>query len=263
MPNKIIQRTQKTGPLINPLSVKNIMSKPILSRYQVDKVPVIIRPQFFFYGYGLGLLLFIFLVILRLTTKVKISGREKLIKNSNHIFCLWHSFVPLALISATPFIPKVLDRATQAWMQHPLWYMKPIHVLLRLMGVKKIIMGSTGHSGREAADQLLDHLRQGCSTVLNPDGPHGPAFVLKKGILHLSLKSGVPVVAMRFSSSNFRELNTWDRKKFSCPFSTIEMKISDPIYVTKDNFDYAYDLIGSKLGANFVNCAKTGGRATH
>ena len=224
------------------------MSKPILSRYQVDKVPISIRPQFYFYGYGLGLLLFAFIMILRLTTKVKISGWEKLVKNSNHIFCLWHSFVPLALITATPLIHAVLDRAPQIWMQHPVWYMKPIHVLLRLMGVKKIILGSTGHSGRNAAELLVDYLRQGYSTVLNPDGPHGPAFVLKKGILHLSLKSCVPVVALRFSSSSFRELRTWDRKKFSCPFSTIEMKIGEPFHVTNDNFEYAHDLIEKELG---------------
>ena len=224
------------------------MRKPILSRYQVDKVPIIIRPQFYLYGYGLGLLLFFLLLILRITTKVKISGCEKLREDSNHIFCLWHSFVPLALISGTPFIPAVLDRAPQAWMQHPVWYMKPIHVLLRLMGVKKIILGSTGHSGRDATELLADDLRKGYSTVLNPDGPHGPAFVLKKGILHLSLKSGVPVVALRFSSSSFHELKTWDRKKFACPFSTIEIKFGTPIHVTNDNFEYAHDLIERELG---------------
>ena len=224
------------------------MRKPILSRYQVDKVPIVIRPQFYLYGYGLGLFLFFFILILRATIKVKISGREKLRKDSNHIFCLWHSFVPLALISAIPLIPAVLDRAPQVWMQHPVWYMKPIHVLLRLMGVKKIILGSTGHSGREAAERLVNHLRQGCSTVINPDGPHGPAFVPKKGILHLSLKSCIPVVAVRFSSSSFRELKTWDRKRFACPFSTIEMKIGEPFHVTNDNFEYAHDLIEKELG---------------
>jgi hypothetical protein len=95
------------------------MSKPILSRYQVDKVPIVIRPQFYLYGYGMGLFLFFFFLILRLTTKVKISGIEKLRKNPNHIFCLWHSFVPMALLSATPLIPIVLNRAPQVWMQHP------------------------------------------------------------------------------------------------------------------------------------------------
>ena len=224
------------------------MKRSLPSQYQVDKIPIIIRPQFYLYGYGLGLLLFFFFIILRATNKLKISGREKLREDSNHIFCLWHSFVPLALISAAPLIPTVLDRAPQAWMQHPVWYMKPIHVLLRLMGVKTIILGSTGHSGRDAAELLADHLRQGYSTVLNPDGPHGPAFVLKKGILHLSLKSCVPVVPLRFSSSSFLELKTWDRKKFAYPFSRIEMKIGEPIHVTNDNFEYAHHFIERELG---------------
>lgn len=229
------------------------MKKSILYRYRVDNVPVIIRPQFYIYGYGLGILLFIFLLILRLTSKVKVSGQEKLRKNPNHIFCLWHGSVPMGLISATPSIPMILDRAPQAWMQHPLLYMKPIHVLLCLMGVKKIIMGSTGHSGREAADQLLDYLRQGFSTVLNPDGPRGPAFVLKKGILHLSLKSGVPVVPIRLSSSSYCQLRTWDLKKISYPFSFIEMEIGDPIHVTQNNFESTHDRIERELGASPVN----------
>ena len=229
---------------------RNIMSKPILSRYRVDKVPIIIRPQFCLYGYGLGLSLFFCLSILRVTTKVKIIGREKLKKNSNHIFCLWHRFFPMGLISATPIIPAVLDHAPQAWMQHPIWYMKPIHVLLRLMGVKKIILGSTGHSGRDAAELLIDHLRIGYSTAINPDGPNGPAFVLKKGILHLSLKSNVPIVPLHLSSSSFREFKTWDRKIFPFPFSTIKMRIGEPISVTNDNFEYVHVLIAGKMGGN-------------
>lgn len=224
------------------------MRKSILSRYRVDKVPILIQPQFFLYGYGLGLLLFFYLLILKVTTKVKIVGRENLTKNSNHIFSLWHSFVPLGLTSATPRIPKVLDRAPQAWMQHPLWYMKPIHVLLRLMGVKKIVLGSTGYSGRDAAELLVDYLRIGYSTVINPDGPNGPAFVPKKGILHLSLKSNVPIVPLLFTSSSYRELKTWDRKKFARPFSMIEMKIGEPIYVTNDNFEHAHELLAGMMG---------------
>jgi lysophospholipid acyltransferase (LPLAT)-like uncharacterized protein len=224
------------------------MKKPILSRYRVDKVPILIQPQFYLYGYGMGLLLFLYLLFLRVTTKVTIVGREKLKKNSNHIFSLWHSFVPLGLTSATPIIPRILDRAPQVWMQHPVWYMKPIHVLLLLMGVKKIILGSTGHSGREAAELLVDYLRLGYSTVINPDGPNGPAFILKKGILHLSLKSNVPIIPIQISSSSYRELKTWDQKKFARPFSRIEVKIGEPIYVTSDNFEHTHELLTEKMG---------------
>lgn len=134
------------------------MSKSLFSRYRVDDIPLIIRPIFYLFGYGLGVLLFTVLLILRIATKVEITGQDNLKRHLNHIFCYWHSFVPLALLRAVPKIPVVLDRNSHAWMQHPSWYMKPIHVLLRLMGVEKIILGSTGHSGREAAEQVVEYL---------------------------------------------------------------------------------------------------------
>jgi len=216
-------------------------------RYTVDTVPMIVRPQFYLYGYGTGMFLFAFILFLRLTLQVQIFGREKLFGHSNHIFCLWHSQVPLALASTMPAIPRFLDGASQAWMQHPVWYMKPIHVLLHLMGVEKIVLGSTGHSGRQAADELVDYLQKGYSTVLNPDGPYGPAFVLKKGILHLALNSGVPIVAVRFSASSYCELKTWDRKKMPYPFSRMRVEFGDPIQVTSQNFETAAIQIEQQL----------------
>ncbi len=133
-------------------------------------------------------------------------------------------------------------------MQHPSWYMKSIHVLIRLMGVKRIILGSTGHSGREAADQLVEYLRKGYSTVLLPDGPHGPPLLLKGGILHVSLQSQVPIVPMQFRASRFFTSSTWDRKQWPIPFSTIRVQFGNPVQVTKDNFDEMHDEITKALG---------------
>lgn len=225
-----------------------IMSKSPLSQCRVDDVPAVIRPIFYLYGYGLALLLFIFGLILRATIKVEITGRENLGEHSNYVFCHWHSFIPLSLVTVVPNIPNVLDRASHAWMQHPSWYMKPIHVLIRLLGVKKIILGSTGHSGREAADQLAEYLQRGYSTILFPDGPSGPPFALKKGILHISMQSGVPIVALQFSGSRFIELKTWDRKKIPYPFSKVTMRIGAPIQITSSNFHESLSIITAALG---------------
>ena len=223
------------------------MSKSSLSQYRVDNVPLALRPVLYLYGYGVASLIFFLGLILRMMIKVEISGQENLRKHSNYIFCIWHTFVPLALISTAPNIPKVLDRASHAWMQHPTWYMKAIHVLLRLMGVDKIILGSSGHSGREAADQLVEYLRRGYSTLLMPDGPAGPAFVLKKGIMHISMQSMAPIVAIQFGASKFFELKTWDRKKWPYPFSTVKIRFGTPIQITSDNLDEAHKRITAAL----------------
>ena len=133
-------------------------------------------------------------------------------------------------------------------MQHPTWYIKPSHVMLRFIGVKKIILGSSGYSGKEAADQLVEYLKQGYSTVLLPDGPSGPSHQMKKGILHISSQSNVPIVPMRFHITHSLEIPYWDRRKWPLPFSTITVEFGEPIRITKDNFEMAYDLISKSLG---------------
>ena len=147
------------------------MSKSILSRYRVDNIPLVIKPFFYLFGYGLGAMLFFVSLIFRMTITVEVTGKENLKEHSNHIFCHWHSSVPLATLCAVPSIFPVLGRTSYAFMQHPSWYMKPCHVLLGLMGVEKIILGSTGHSGRKAADELVEHLKRDYSKPRYGSGP--------------------------------------------------------------------------------------------
>ena len=218
------------------------------SRYRVDNVPPILKPIHYLYGYGSGMSLFVLFLIFRLTIRVHISEEHKPKPGNNYIFCHWHGQVPLSLQCGIPKISCLLGEGAQVWMQHPSWYMKPIHVLIRLMGVERIILGSTGHSGREAADQLVEYLRKGYSTVLLPDGPHGPPFVLKSGILHISLQSQVPILPMQFRASRFFESGTWDRKQWPTPFSIITVQFGSAVQVTKNNFDEMYDEITKALG---------------
>jgi len=126
--------------------------------------------------------------------------------------------------------------------------MKPSHVMLRFIGVKKIVLGSSGYSGKEAADQLAEYLKKGYSTVLLPDSPSGPPFQMKKGTLHISLQSNVPIAPMRFQSTNSFEIPHWDRRKWPLPFSKITVVFGEPIQITKDNFEMAYNLISKSLG---------------
>ena len=80
------------------------MNKPILSRYRVDNIPHVLKPVFYLFGYGMGTIRFFFTLILRITIKVEITGQENLKEHSNHIFCHWHSYVPLATLCAVPNI---------------------------------------------------------------------------------------------------------------------------------------------------------------
>jgi hypothetical protein len=131
----------------------NEMKKSILSKYHVNEVPIILKPIFYLYGYGIPFFGYIYLLIVRSTSKIVFIGMEQLEERSNYIFCFWHTFIFL-------YFAVFLRSQLHVWMQHPTWYMKPSHVMLRFIGVKKIILGSSGYSGKEAADQLVEYLKK-------------------------------------------------------------------------------------------------------
>jgi lysophospholipid acyltransferase (LPLAT)-like uncharacterized protein len=126
--------------------------------------------------------------------------------------------------------------------------MKTSHVILRYIGVRKIILGSSGHSGKEAAEQLVKYLREGYTTVLLPDGPSGPPFQMKRGILHISMQSNVPILPIRFESSPSITSQNWDRRKWPIPFSRITVHYGEPVQINTTNFETAYDSISKFLG---------------
>jgi lysophospholipid acyltransferase (LPLAT)-like uncharacterized protein len=122
-----------------------------------------------------------------------------------------------------------------------------MHVVVRLVGVK-VVLGSTGFGGREAANEIVEYLKRGYSTVVFPDAPRGPPCVLKAGVLHMSLKSGVPIAPVRFRASRYMELKGWDRKRVPYPFSSIRVEFKSPIQVTQKNFEAARLYLGAALG---------------
>jgi len=215
---------------------------------RVDAVPVALRPLVGLYGHTVAAALAGYYLAQRLTIRVTVEGGAQLEPAANYIFCHWHESISLLFQCSVPRFPRVLRGAPHVWMQHPLWYMKPIHLFLRGLGVREIVLGSAGHAGRAAAEALVRLLRAGYSTVMLPDGPAGPRHELKKGVLHIACDSGVPIVPLRLRASRCYRLPTWDRKIQALPFSGIRLAIGEPIVVTASRFDATARRLSSALG---------------
>ena len=215
---------------------------------RVDTVPLGLKPLLAVYGYGLGLGLYGFYAVQRPTIRVHVAGSERVRRDRPYIFALWHETVLLALQWCAPRFPRPLNAHPHAFMQHPLWYMKPIHVVLGFIGVERIVLGSTGYEGQEAARELVRYLRAGYSTVLLPDGPAGPSRVLRHGILHLAANSDLAIVPLRFRASPRIVLPTWDKKQVAIPFSRIDVQIGEPLVVPRDDPGSAQEELISALG---------------
>ena len=108
--------------------------------------------------------------------------------------------------------------------------------MVKWMSVKELAYGSSGNKGKAALERVLHQLRNGYSTMINPDGPAGPTKKLKPGVLIMAKETGVPIIPITMDASPKWVINTWDRKKMPLPFSKITVQFHEPIYIN-DSFD--------------------------
>jgi len=199
--------------------------------YRVDNIPFLLKPFFLLYSYAAASLLYSVQLLLFLTCRIVKEGEEHPAPHKNHIYATWHeNLLPY-------FTVYIRYREPYAWINHPLWFMKPVHIVLGWMGMKKLFLGSSGHGGREAMLNVVEHLKQGYNTMLNPDGPAGPYKILKPGVLEMSRLSGVSIVPIRFELSNYFRLKGWDKKKVPFPFSKIRVVYGKAVMAADSNIE--------------------------
>jgi lysophospholipid acyltransferase (LPLAT)-like uncharacterized protein len=96
--------------------------------------------------------------------------------------------------------------------------------------------GSSSRGGKEALKQMRHHLTSGgkaCATVL--DGPRGPAYVAKKGMIVLAMQTESPFIPAIWSANRSITLrNSWDKMILPLPFSRISMAFGDPIHIPRE-----------------------------
>ena len=186
-----------------------------VSKYRVDNVPLLLQPLFMLYGYGVGLAQFAYSCLIHWTCRIRYEGREALPADRNCIYCVWHG-------DLQSYFCVFLRHRRHTWMMHPSWYMKPIQICMRLCGIDRIILGSSGHGGREAAERLVQRAaRRPLDGHCAGRTGRAAARVAKRGVGHIAAQTGVPIVPLRFTLSRALELPTWDRKRLPLPFSTI------------------------------------------
>jgi lysophospholipid acyltransferase (LPLAT)-like uncharacterized protein len=69
--------------------------------------------------------------------------------------------------------------------------------------------------------------------AITPDGPKGPRYEAKKGIVELARLANKMILPVTYSSSKKRVIQSWDRFLLPYPFSRIVFVWGDPIHVSK------------------------------
>ena len=92
--------------------------------------------------------------------------------------------------------------------------------------------GSSQRRGVGALMRMYHMLEEGMSLSMTPDGPKGPVYRVKDGVIRLAKMSGVPIVpiAIHFEDA-WKVKKAWDKFCIPKPFSCIVIKFGEPLFV--------------------------------
>ncbi|MCB0725424.1 MAG: lysophospholipid acyltransferase family protein [Ignavibacteriae bacterium] len=170
-----------------------------------------------------------------LTVRTKIFGN---VPEKNAIFIFWHNKM---LIGWRLFKGK---RYTALVSQS-----KDGEILSRMLKKWKynVVRGSSSKGGKEALDEIASD-KLNSSVVITPDGPRGPAGIIKNGALILSNKTGFPIIPVSISYSRSKVLSkSWDKFEIPLPFSTCTVKFGDEFYYSEYLPDPELDQFKTRL----------------
>jgi lysophospholipid acyltransferase (LPLAT)-like uncharacterized protein len=87
--------------------------------------------------------------------------------------------------------------------------------------------------------RLMRLVRHGRDCYITPDGPDGPAYLVKPGVAYLAQKSGATLLPMgAYTGSGYR-LKRWDHYVVPYPYSRISLVIGSPLEVKAGGYTAA------------------------
>lgn len=102
--------------------------------------------------------------------------------------------------------------------------------LLEAWGVHTV-RGSATRGAVGAFFRLVDAYRQGYNLAVIPDGPRGPRYVAKRGVIHVAKAVQAPIFPIAYAASRVRHLRSWDRLAIPLPFARVVVAVGEPLLV--------------------------------
>ncbi|MBS9778912.1 MAG: lysophospholipid acyltransferase family protein [Campylobacteraceae bacterium] len=184
-----------------------------------------------------------FLKLIYLTCRVKFHGSK--FPTRNAIYACWHGELLML-----PFCYMGLKNENQqiSVMVSPHFDGQLISKTLDLIGSSENINGSSSRGGARALMGALKILKQeNRSLAISPDGPRGPRHSVASGIVAISQKLKVPIVAVNAKAQNCWQFKSWDKMFLPKPFSKLDFFVSEPFYLDGLELEVAKEKVKNEL----------------
>lgn len=171
-----------------------------------------------------GILLYFILRIIKMTLKIRIIEEEKIDSKETYVCGFWHNKLAISL-----FCLGELDK--KVGLASPSKDGELIATPLEMMGYK-IVRGSSGRDSIKSVVKMVKLVKEGYTLGTPLDGPKGPVFRTKKGMIYIAQKTGKPFICLGGAySKKWVFSKTWDKFQLPKPFSEVVCVIGERMYI--------------------------------
>jgi lysophospholipid acyltransferase (LPLAT)-like uncharacterized protein len=103
-----------------------------------------------------------------------------------------------------------------------------------------LVRGSSSKRGTKALKEMVKLAREHHDLGITPDGPRGPAEVVKPGVPLLGRLTGRPVIPLAYSCSRAKRFDSWDRFMLPYPFSRGVIVWGEALNIRAEEDDEAF-----------------------
>ncbi len=168
--------------------------------------------------------------------------------NEALIFAVWHNRLSLSLTLYENFVRRHQPERKFACLVSA---SKDGGLLARVMELFRVepVRGSSSRRGAQALRELVAMGERGYDIAITPDGPRGPCYVVRDGVIATAQLTGLVIVPVAYRLNWKIRLKSWDRFQIPLPFARCDITTGRVMRVPREATEAEREALRQQLEA--------------
>jgi lysophospholipid acyltransferase (LPLAT)-like uncharacterized protein len=174
-----------------------------------------------------------------LTIRFRLEDRSGFFQGApreQFIFALWHNRLALSAIMYQRFIRRFAPERRIAGLVSASRDGALLAQIFTYFGIEPV-RGSSSRRGPQALRELVSAAAAGQDLAITPDGPRGPCYTVRDGVIATASLTGLVIVPVSYQLNWKIRLKSWDRFQIPLPFARCHITVGQVLRVPREATD--------------------------
>lgn len=196
-------------------------------------------------------LIWLFVHSLAATVRFRIDDRSGYFSGASKeaiVFAIWHNRLGLALALYERYVRRAQPDRKLAGLISASRDGGLLACLVEMFKMQPV-RGSSSRRGAQALRELVGWGERGYDLAITPDGPRGPCYTVRDGVVAAAQLTGLPIVPVSYRLNWKIRLQSWDRFQIPLPFARCDITTGRALRVPREASEAERETLRQQLEA--------------